>query len=135
MTDPYAFSPAGQLPPSGPIGKPRDTLVVILLAVITCGIYSWYWFYATSEEMKRHTGQGLGGVLSLILAFFISPVAAFITSNEIAQMYERAGRKAPVSVLNGLWYFPGCFILIGPLVWIIQINGALNGYWRSLGAA
>jgi len=26
------------------------------------------------------------------------------------------------------------FLLAGPLVWFVQTNGALNAYWRSLGA-
>jgi hypothetical protein len=28
----------------------------------------------------------------------------------------------------------GAFILIGPLVWLVKTNGALNAYWRSVGA-
>lgn len=120
--------------PIGPVGKVRSTLVVILLSLVTCGLYALYWFYATSAEMKRHTGQGLGGVLSLLIAFFIQPVAAFITAQEVGQLHERQGRVAPVTALTGLWYFPGCFIVIGPLVWFIKTNGALNDYWRSVGA-
>jgi hypothetical protein len=134
MVDQPQPYPNVPVPTGRPIGRTRSTLAVILLSLITCGIYSLYWFYATSEEMKRHTGEGLGGGLSLIIAFFVQPVSAFITANEVALMYERAGRKAPVSALTGLWYFPGCFILIGPFVWIIKTNGALNAYWRSLGA-
>jgi hypothetical protein len=28
----------------------------------------------------------------------------------------------------------GWLILVGPLVWLIKTNGALNAYWRSVGA-
>jgi hypothetical protein len=28
----------------------------------------------------------------------------------------------------------GSFIVVGPLVWLIKTNGALNAYWRSMGA-
>jgi hypothetical protein len=36
---------------------------------------------------------------------------------------------------TGLWYFPGMFFLVGPFIWFIQTNGAVNDYWRSQGAA
>jgi hypothetical protein len=28
----------------------------------------------------------------------------------------------------------GSLSLVGPLVWLIKTNGALNAYWRSMGA-
>jgi hypothetical protein len=84
--------------------------------------------------MKRHSGEGVGGVLALVLAIFVSPAAAFLSSYEVAGLYERSGRPAPVSALTGLWYFPGMFILVGPFIWFIQTNNALNEYWISLGA-
>ena len=39
-----------------------------------------------------------------------------------------------MSGLTGLWFFPGMFILVGPFIWFIQTNRALNEYWQSLGA-
>ena len=134
MTESFPPPTVGTLPPSGPVGKVRGTLVVMLLTVITCGFFGLYWYYATSEEMKRHTGQGLGGGLALIIAFFLGFVSPFITSNEVGQMYERAGRKAPVTAMTGLWVIPGFLILVGPIVWFVKTNNALNAYWRSQGA-
>jgi len=141
---PAAFSPypppapayyGGAVAPSyGPVGKHRGTGTCILLAIVTFGIYVLYWYYATHDEMKRHTGQGLGGGLALIIAFFIGIVAPFISSNEVGDLYERAGMHRPVSALTGLWYFPGMMILVGPLVWFVKTNGALNSYWRAQGA-
>lgn len=119
---------------AGPIGKVRSTGMCILLSIVTLGIYTWVWYYSTSEEMKRHSGQGLGGVLSLVLAIFIGIVNPYITSSEVGALYQRAGRKPPVSGLTGLWVFPGIFIIVGPIVWFVKTNGALNEYWKSLGA-
>ncbi len=101
---------------------------------MTFGIYTWVWYFSTSEEMKRHSGQGLGGALSLVLAIVVGVVNPFITSAEVGGLYERAGRPQPVTVTTGLWYFPGIFILVGPIIWFVKTNGALNDYWTSLGA-
>jgi hypothetical protein len=128
---PPAYAPA---PGPGPVGKVRSTGTCILLAIVTLGIYELVWFYKTHEEMKRHTGQGLGGAIALVLALFLGAVVPFLTSNEVGSMYERRGQPKPVSALTGLWYFPGVFLLVGPVVWFVKTNGALNAYWRSLGA-
>jgi hypothetical protein len=117
-----------------PVGKIRSTGVCILLAVVTFGIYPIVWYYQVHEEMKRHTGNGLGGGVALVLALFVGIVMPYITSSEVGGLYERRGQRQPVSGATGLWYFPGVLLLVGPLVWFVKTNGALNSYWASLGA-
>jgi hypothetical protein len=119
------------------VGKVRSTGICILLFIVTLGFYGWYWWYKVHEEMKLHSGQGIGGGLGLVLAIVTSiglPVAPFFTSDEVGKLYQRGGQPAPVSALTGLWYFPGEFLIILPLVWFMKTNGALNAYWRSRGA-
>lgn len=118
----------------GPVGKIRPTGIAILLAIVTFGIYTLYWYFATHDEMKKHTGEGLGGVLALVLALFVGVASPYLHSHEVGNLYERRGQEKPVSALTGLWYFPGIFILVGPIVWFVKSNGALNAYWRSVGA-
>ena len=146
-TQQYGYSPYGPGQPmpgvpahaqyaqaQGPIGQVRSTGVQILLFIVTLGIWSLVYYYQTHEEMKRHSGEGIGGVLALVLAFFIGFVSPYLHSHEVGGLYQRRGQEAPVTALTGLWFFPGMFILVGPLVWFIKTNGALNAYWRSLGA-
>lgn len=121
-------------PPSGPLGKVRNTWAVLGLTLITFGIYSLVYYYSTHEEMKRHSGEGLGGVLGLVIALIVGIVSPFLLSKEVGDLYERQGRTPPVSALTGLWVIPGFLILVGPFVWLFKTNGALNDYWRSLGA-
>ncbi|GAB3254043.1 DUF4234 domain-containing protein [Nocardioides dilutus] len=129
-----AAPPANAAPQSGQVGKVRGTGMCILLLIVTLGFYSLYWFYSTHEEMKRHSGQGLGGVVALLLGLFVGFVMPYLTSNEVGGLYERQGKPKPVSAATGLWYFPGMLILIGPIVWFVKTNGALNDYWKSMGA-
>ena len=106
----------------------------ILLTFVTLGIYSIVWYFQTHTEMKRHSNNGIGGGVALLLSIFISIVMPFLTSSEIGNLYRNKGMQAPVSGTTGLWYFPGAIIIIGPLVWFIKTNGALNSYWQSQGA-
>jgi hypothetical protein len=120
--------------PSGPIGQIRSTGLMILLFFVTFGIWSLVYYYQTHEEMKRHSGEGIGGVLALVLGFFVGFASPFLLSSEVGGLYERTGRPKPVSALTGLWVYPGFLILVGPFVWFVKTNGALNEYWRSAGA-
>lgn len=118
----------------GSIGKVRSTGISILLYIVTLGIYGFVWWFKVHAEMKRHRGEGLGGGLAVVISIIISPVMAYITANEVQKLYEARGQEPPVRTTTGLWYFPGSFIIVGPIVWFVKVNGALNDYWRSVGA-
>jgi hypothetical protein len=127
--------PPGQLAMTGPAGQVRSTGTCVLLTIVTLGFYTWYWYYKTHDEMKRHSGQGIGGGVALVLAIFVGIVMPFLTSNEVGQLYERRGQARPVSAVTGLWaLLLGWFFFVGLIVWFVKTNGALNAYWRSLGA-
>jgi hypothetical protein len=116
----------------GPVGEVRSTGMCILLTIVTLGIYQFYWYYKTHEEMKRHTGDGLGGGLALVLAIFIGIVSPFLSASEVGKLYERRGMRAPVTGVTGLWMLLlGWFFLVGAIVWFVKVNGALNDYWLS----
>ncbi|MBA2740719.1 MAG: DUF4234 domain-containing protein [Actinobacteria bacterium] len=116
---------------SGPPGQPRGIGFGILLFIVTIGFYGWYWVYKTHEELKQHTGDGLGGVLGLVVWILVSPVSAFVIPSEIGNMYKRAGKEPPVSGWTGLWLFPGAILVIPAIVWFVKVQGALNRYWEA----
>ncbi len=117
------------------IGRVRSTGTCILLTIVTFGFYTWYWYYKTHDEMRQHSGVGLGGGLALVLAILVGIVMPFLTSNDVGVLYERRGQARPVSAVTGLWaLLLGWFFFVGLIVWFVKTNGALNAYWRSLGA-
>ncbi len=132
MPGPPAYAQYAQ--PQGPIGHMRPTGMTILLFFVTLGIWSIIYYYQTHEEMKRHTGEGIGGVIALVLAIFVGIVNPFLLSHEVGQLYSRRGAPPPVTAVTALWFFPGIFILVGPFIWFVRTNNALNEYWQSLGA-
>jgi Domain of unknown function (DUF4234) len=125
------MSEAAAATPKPSAGTPRGVGVVILLYFVTLGIYGLYWYYITHDEMKRETGEGLGGGIALLIAILAGIVMPFITANEVGKMYEKAGHAKPVSAATGLWAFPGIFIIVGPFIWIAKVQGALNRYWQG----
>ena len=122
--------PSGPAPAArGPIGEARNPVMIIVLSIITCGIYGLYWLYKTFEELKQHNGEGLGGVVGLILGLFW--VSYFILPMEIQKTYEADGRQAGVSAIYGLLLL---IPLVGFIIYILKVQGALNDYWVSKGA-
>jgi Domain of unknown function (DUF4234) len=119
---------------TGPLGQPRGVGFGILMYIVTLSFYSWYWVYKTEEEMGKHTGEGLGGVLGLVIWILIQPVMAFVIPSEIGKMYRKDGREPPMSGWTGLWLFPGAILIIPAIVWFVKVQSALNDYWESKGA-
>ena len=96
MTD-TAPTASAQAVPRGQPGETRSIGKSILLAIVTLGIYAIYWTYKTQDEIKRYSGNGVGGVLGLVIYLVISPVTYFVVPSEVRYMYEDLdGGTSPV---------------------------------------
>ena len=113
---------------SGPIGKQRPFGKQLLLAIVTFGLYGVYWAYVNHEEIKVHTGEGVGGALGAVIAFIAGIVTLFLLPIEIKKMYERDGKESPVGPATAFW------ILLFGVPWYFKCQTALNAYWASKGA-
>lgn len=116
---------------TGPVGQPRGVGFGILMFVITLGFYGWYWSFKTHEEIKLHTGEGLGGVIGLVVWIVATFVSAFVIPSEVGKMYKKDAQPSPVRGWSGLWLVPGAILLIPAIVWFVKVQGALNRYWTG----
>jgi uncharacterized BrkB/YihY/UPF0761 family membrane protein len=133
----FMEAPAVSAPPSantGPLGRPRGIGFGILLFIVTLGIYGLYWVFKTQEEVKEHSGQGIGGVLGLVIWILLNPVSAFVIPSEVGKMYQQDGKEPPVTGWTGLWLFPFGVLIVTAIVWFVKVQGSLNRYWESKGA-
>src|SRR5262245_29948306 len=83
---PYGQPPSPYGPPPAPYGPPpgmqpyarlaaiteRSSVTVLLLSLVTCGVYYFIWKYQTTVELKEASGDaslnpGLDIVLSIVL--------------------------------------------------------------------
>ena len=115
---------------AGPPGQMRTPVVVILLSIVTLGIYSLFWYYRVFEDFKLRTGQGVGGVIGLLLALCIGIVNVFLLPYEIGNMYAREGLDKPVTGLTGFW---NLILLVGWIIWIVKVQNAMNDRWEASG--
>lgn len=128
MTEASSAAPAA---PLRPVGKVRNPGVVFLLMIITLGIYALFYYYKSYKEMKDYSRNGVGGALGLILAIFIGIVTPFLMASEVGNLYANEAQEKPVTGLTGFW----CLIpLLGTLIWLFKVQGALNRFWEARGA-
>jgi len=116
---------------TAPVGKPRRVLYIILLSIITFGIYGLVWIYKTFEEMKQFSGKGVGGWVGLILDLVIGFVVPFLMSSEVGKLYNADGKENPVSGWTGCWVI---LPIVGGIVWLCKTQWALNSFWEGKGA-
>ena len=83
----------------------RNPLIVIVLLIITFGIYGLYWVYSTSDELIRLTNKNDSALLWLVLALI--PILNIITlwyhSQAVAEVSRMEGREG--SRINGVLLF------------------------------
>ena len=131
-------SPFASPPPShaavggGPLGQRRSITTVLLLTIVTLGIWQLVWSFQNGDELKRHSNKGFGGVVYLIFTFFIYPVTMFLMASEVEQLYRSEGEEPPITAIWGLWFL---LPIIGNLIWYVRIQRSINDYWTSRGAA
>ena len=128
---PVPPAPSGIATPAGPPGKVRSPVAVIIFSIITLGIYTLYWYYAVFEELKQRTGNGVGGVVGLVLGLCIGIVNIFLLPAEVGNMYAQEGLEKPVTGLTGFWVL---IPLVGSIIWFVKVQNALNRRWEASGA-
>ena len=117
------------------LGRPRGIGFGILLFIVTLGFYGWYWAFQTHEETKEHAGEGVGGVIGLVIWILLTAVSAFLIPSEVGKLYAKDGEEPPVTGWTGLWLFPGGILIIPAIIWFAKVQGALNRYWTEKRAA
>ncbi|MDE2780397.1 MAG: DUF4234 domain-containing protein [Chloroflexota bacterium] len=104
--------------------KYRNMWVQVLLAIVTLGIYTIYWFHVTLGELYRANGNEEGsGCLWTFLS--IIPIVQFFAYWHHSFQYEKfIDRKHPGIAIFILW------IVFSPIVWFLvqrDLNAAAKG--------
>jgi hypothetical protein len=110
------------------VGRHRKPLTVLLLTIVTLGIYLLYWIYITFAEVRAHRGKGTSGIVGMLLALI--PVSIFLLPSHVGDMYAEAGKPKPITGYAGLW---ALIPLVGGIVWLFKVQNRLNEFWGMVG--
>lgn len=120
-----------------PIGQPRGVGFVVILSIVTLGIYFLYWSYKSFEEVKNWRGEGVNGIVGTLLSLII--VGIFLLPSYIGRAYKedmiakgedpvRAAGMVPITGWSGLY---GLIPYVGGIIWQIKVQSKLNTFWEG----
>lgn len=115
------------------IGKTRSTVAVILLTLVTCGIYGLYWYYVIMEDLNKTMNRDyISSGLMLLLAIICFPVAWYILYKVDQGLVEVcAPEGVPYRENFILWLLLALVFGVGVFVAMVQITGAYNNLWAK----
>lgn len=95
------------------IPKKRNMLMQVLLMIVTCGLYSIYWFYVITEELKQITNDAEASPALWTVLIFV-PFGAFYSYYKFGEIYEKASAEH-----FNLWLMFVLWLVFAPAVWFI----------------
>lgn len=115
------------------IGKTRSPVVVILLSIVTCGIYGLFWYYTIMQDINLTLAEErLSPGLLLFLAIICPPVAWYILYKVDEGLAEVCAEEQINYKSNFiLWLLLSFVIGVGIFVAMVQITGAFNQLWMK----
>ena len=113
-------------------GVQREPIMVILLGIITCGIYFYYWWYVTTQDINKTLGEErMNPMLLLILSFVTCGLAFFYWMYQVDKALVEIGQRDQVPYNSNfmLWILL-CFIGgVGGYLAAFQTQDFLNKLW------
>jgi hypothetical protein len=115
-------------------GTVRSPVMVVVLGLITCGIYMFYWIYKTSEEVQAYLGSNdseMSPAVELLLCFVTCGLYYIYWIYKYSKLIYDAETRAKIpaddkAVLNLVLALVGLSI-----VSTILMQSELNKVWET----
>jgi hypothetical protein len=95
----------------------RSSATVLLLSIVTCGIYKLFWYYQTSDELRRVSGdESINPTTDLLLLFVTCGIwGMYVEYRNVQKVHallaaQQPGRTDPsqtIMILNVAALFVG----------------------------
>jgi len=114
-------------------GLSRSPVMVLVLSLITCGIYYLYWIYMTSLETQRYLGtnNSTSPGLEVVLCIFTCGIYYIYWNYKYGKVIAECHQRAGITVEdNSILYLLLSIFQFG-LVGSIIMQSSLNRVWES----
>jgi hypothetical protein len=113
-------------------GETRNPLLVLVLSIVTCGIYQIVWSYLVSEEINRAAGEKkIDPIIFFLLGIICFPlifIGWYKIDEALFELNNRAGLPANKNFVTWLLL---CLLGVGGLFMIYQVQEQLNVLWAK----
>jgi hypothetical protein len=117
---------------SGPSGQVRSPITIILLSIITCGIYGLYWIYVTNKQINRlieRTDVGDGLIICSWLCGFVLFYVWYKWDKSLVDIslnYNKSYRSNFI-----IWIILQLLAGLGMLICMYQVQDFLNSVYED----
>lgn len=113
-------------------GEVRSPVLVLVLILITCGIYNLYWIYKVSDETQKYSGETtLSPVVELLLCIFTCGLYYFYWNYKYGKMIAKCHERAGLAVEdNSVLYLILSVLGLG-IINALIMQTSLNKVWEA----
>lgn len=119
------------------IGRVRSVVLLVLLSVVTLGVYYFIWLFKVNRDLQRHLGDGVNPAGRLALFILVPVIGWFLTilftGRSVRKVQIRAGNeRLIVPSYHAVW--AALVPIIGWFVAMGFVQRGANRAWLKLGA-
>ena len=81
----------------------RNIAVSIILSLVTCGLYMWYWFVCLTDDTNAISGEtdDTAGIMALILTLVTCGIYGFYWAYKRGEKIDKAHQNRGEAASNG----------------------------------
>lgn len=110
----------------------RQPALVVVLSLVTCGIYAFYWIYKMSEEMQRATGKSsMSPGMELLLCIVTCGIYMFYWFYKYGKLITEAQEQAGLNAEDNAILYLILSIFGLSIVSMALMQSAANKIWEQ----
>ena len=115
--------------PAARVVKPRNLVLAIVLTLVTCSYYAFYWMYTLTEDVKALSGDqgGTSGGMTILFAFLTCGIYTWFWMYKQGEAIEKikASRGLPAGN-SAILYLILCLFGVGIVSYALMQNEVNN---------
>ncbi len=125
----------------GPVGEQRNIAILVILCIVTCGIWGIVAWYQVGSDLNRHKGRdvvnpGVDVLLSIVTCGLWTIYVGWNYGSRLKEITEEEGMPViDVALACCLLAVAGCFIPFINVVAPAILQNELNNHWSRHGQA
>ena len=111
------------------IGKIEKPVNLLLLTIVTCGIYGIVWSFRIVKEINESAGRELIPSWVPIVGIFLKPLEAYYVDKAMQEFMPMKGKEWTSKFVT--WLLLTFVVGIGMYMYLYQTQDSLNSVWEG----